>query len=72
MATFSVNAYGKTLQQIEESWRWVTQNQKKNGKLELWEIEPTKPFNNRYVIITRRPCRGRDAEIMFLKKIKEA
>jgi hypothetical protein len=72
MATFSVNAYGKTLQQIEESWRWVTQNQKKNGKLELWEIEPTKPFNNRYVIITRRPGLGRDAEIMFLKKIKEA
>lgn len=74
MASFTVNAYGCDLKQIEPSWKWVTECQdKSHGKVELWQIEQDK-FGNHYVIVTRylRNRRGCEPKVRFLKKVREA
>jgi len=68
-----VNAYGHDLEQLEPSWKWITETQDKSyGKVELWEIELDK-YGNHYVIITRYSKKrgGLEPKIKFLRKIRE-
>lgn len=76
MASFGVNAYGYDLEELESTWKWIIEKQEKScGKVELWEIAPNKRYpRNHYVIITRylREHSGREPEIKFVRKVREA
>ena len=68
---FKVNAYGRNLEGIMDSWRYYTEHFP-DLQFELWRMEQDS-YGNNYVMIQRADgVRGRPAKITFLELVMKS